>query len=94
MMFYINKYIQISRFKDGCDIIVSLIINSEWLINQDELDQKPPEEIDRECLNVQKEIDTLKQQPQTEEIQNRIILLEYKLETIREFLDKQKSLIL
>lgn len=90
----LNKYIQISRFKDGCDIIVALIINSDWLVNQDELEQKPPEEIDQECLNVQKEIDTLKQQPQTEEIQNRIILLEYKLETIREFLDKQKSLIL
>lgn len=90
----LNKYIQISRFKDGCDIIVALIINSDWLVNQDELEQKPPEEIDQECLNVQKEINTLKQQPQTEEIQNRIILLEYKLETIREFLDKQKSLIL
>lgn len=90
----LNKYIQISRFKDGCDIIVALIINSDWLVNQDELEQKPPEEIDQECLNVQKEIETLKQQPQTEEIQNRIILLEYKLETIREFLDKQKSLIL
>ena len=90
----LNKYIQISRFKDGCDIIVALIINSDWLVNQDELEQKPPEEIDQECLNVQKEINTLKQHPQTEEIQNRIILLEYKLETIREFLDKQKSLIL
>lgn len=90
----LNKYMQISRFKDGCDIIVALIINSDWLVNQDELEQKPPEEIDQECLNVQKEIETLKQQPQTEEIQNRIILLEYKLETIREFLDKQKSLIL
>ena len=90
----LNKYMQISRFKDGCDIIVALIINSDWLVNQDELEQKPPEEIDQECLNVQKEIDTLKQQPQTEETQNRIILLEYKLETIREYLDKQKSLIL
>ncbi len=90
----LNKYMQISRFKDGCDIIVALIINSDWLVNQDELEQKPPEEIDQECLNVQKEINTLKQQPQTEEMQNRIILLEYKLETIREFLDKQKSLIL
>ena len=90
----LNKYIQISRFKDGCDIIVALIIKSDWLVNQDELEQKPPEEIDQECLNVQKEINTLKQQPQTEEIQKRIILLEYKLETIREFLDKQKSLIL
>lgn len=90
----LNKYIQTSRFKDGCDIIVALIINSDWLVNQDELEQKTPEEIDQECLNVQKEINTLKQQPQTEEIQNRIILLEYKLETIREFLDKQKSLIL
>ena len=56
----LNKYIQISRFKDGCDIIVALIINSDWLVNQDELEQKPPEEIDQECLNVQKEINTLK----------------------------------
>ena len=90
----LNKYMQISRFKDGCDIIVALIINSDWLVDQNKLEQKPPEEIDQECLNVQKEIDTLKQKTQTEEIQNRIILLEYKLETIREFLDKQKSLIL
>ena len=90
----LNKYIQISRFKDGCDIIVALIINSDWLVNQDELEKKTIEEIDQECLNTQQQIDALKQQPQTEEIQNRIILLEYKLETIREFLDKQKSLIL
>ena len=85
---------QISRFKDGCDIIVALIINSDWLVNQDELEKKTIEEIDQECLNTQQQIDTLKQQPQTEETQNRIILLEYKLETIREYLDKQKSLTL
>ena len=90
----LNKYIQISRFKDGCDIIVSLIINSEWLINQDELEQKPPEEIDKECLELEQKINSLKHQPQTEQIENRIILLEYKLETIREYLDKNKSLSL
>ena len=90
----LNKYMQISRFKDGCDIIVALIINSDWLVNQDELEKKTIEEIDQECLNTQQQIDSLKQQPQTEETQNRIILLEYKLETIREYLDKQKSLTL
>lgn len=90
----LNKCMQISRFKDGCDIIVALIINSDWLVNQDELEEKTIEEIDQECLNTQQQIDTLKQQPQTEETQNRIILLEYKLETIREYLDKQKSLTL
>lgn len=87
----LNKYMQISRFKDGCDIIVALIINSDWLVNEEELEKKTPEEIDQECLNTQRQIEELKKQ-QTEQAENRIILLEYKLETIREYLDKQKSL--
>ena len=90
----LNKYVQISRFKDGCDIIVYLIITSDWLVNQEELEQKTFEEIDQECLQTEQKINELKQQPQTEKVQNRIILLEYKLETIREYLDKQKSLTL
>ena len=36
----LNKYIQISRFKDGCDIIVYLIITSDWLVNQEEIEQQ------------------------------------------------------
>lgn len=90
----LNKYMQISRFKDGCDIIVALIINSDWLVNQEELEQMTYEEINQECLQTEQKINLLKQQPQTEQIENRIILLEYKLNTIREYLDKQKSLIL
>ena len=90
----LNKYMQISRFKDGCDIIVALIINSDWLINQEKLENKSYDEIDQECLSTQKEIDNLRTLPQTEKTENRIILLEYKLSTLREYLDKQKSLIL
>ena len=90
----LNKYVQISRFKDGCDIIVYLIITSDWLVNQEELEQKTFKEIDQECLDVEKEIRYLQQQPKTDRTENKIRLLEYKLNTIREFLDKNKTLTL
>lgn len=90
----LNKYVQISRFKDGCDIIVYLIITSDWLVNQEELEQQTFEEIDQECLYTEQEIKRLEQEPQTERTQNKIRLLEYKLNTIREFLDKNKTLTL
>ena len=90
----LNKYTQISRFKDGQDIIVALIINSYWLVNEEELENKSFKEIDQECINIEKEIETLKKLKQTEKIENKIILLNYKLNTIREYLDKNKSLIL
>ena len=81
----LNKYVQISRFKDGCDIIVSLIINSDWLVNEDVLDNMFLEEIETLCNNIEFEIFVLKSMPNSEKIENRIILLSYKLETIREF---------
>ena len=90
----LNKYTQISRFKDGQDIIVALIINSYWLVNEEELENKSFKEIDQECINIEKEIENLKKLKQTEKIENKIILLNYKLNTIREYLDKNKSLIL
>lgn len=81
----LNKYIQISRFKDGCDIIVALIINSDWLVNQEILDNKSLDEIEIECNNIENKINDLKSLTQTDEVKNKIILLEYKLSTIREF---------
>jgi hypothetical protein len=81
----LDKYIQISRFKDGCDIIVSLIINSTWLVNFDEFDNKTLYEIEVECNSIESEINNLKSLSQTDKIKNRIILLEYRLNTIREF---------
>ena len=89
-----EDYISISRFKDGCDIIVSLIINSDWLINEEILKNMSEEEINIECLLTENKIHNLKKLYQTEEIENKIVLLEYKLNCIREYLDKNKTLTL
>lgn len=89
-----EEYITISRFKDGCDIIVSLIINSDWLINEEVLSNMSEEDIHIECLLTENKIFNLKKLYQTEEIENKIILLEYKLSTLREYLDKNKTLTL
>lgn len=89
-----EDYITISRFKDGCDIIVSLIINSDWLINEETLSNMSEKEIHIECLLIENKIFNLKKLYQTEEIENKIILLEYKLSTLREYLDKNKTLTL
>ena len=89
-----NDYISISRFKDGCDIIVSLIINSDWLINEEVLNNMNEEEIYIECLLIENKIHNLKKLYQTEEIENKIILLEYRLSEFRKYLDKNKTLTL
>lgn len=89
-----EDYISISRFKDGCDIIVSLIINSDWLINEEVLNNMSEEEIHIECLLTENKIYQLKKLYQTDEIENKIVLLEYKLNSLREFLDKNKTLTL
>lgn len=89
-----EDYISISRFKDGCDIIVSLIINSDWLINEEVLNNMSEEEIHIECLLTENKIHNLKKLHQTEEIENKIILLEYRLNEFRNYLDKNKTLTL
>lgn len=87
-----EDYMQISRFKDGCDIIVALIINSEWLINEDVISNMSEDEIHIECLLTENKIYSLKKVYQTEEVINKIILLEYKLNEYRNYLDKNKTL--
>jgi hypothetical protein len=89
-----EDYMQISRFKDGCDIIVSLIINSDWLINEEILSNMSEEDIHIECLIIENKIYNLKKQKMTEDIENKIILLEYKLNEYRNYLDKNKTLTL
>ena len=91
-----EDYINISRFKDGCDIIVSLIINSDWLINEEEFEQKSEDEIQEEINKTQEILNLLKSSNQIEITQNRIILLEYKLQEIQFFLQNkhQKTLTL
>lgn len=89
----LDKYMQISRFKDGCEIIVFLIIDSYWLINQEELDNKTSSELEEECFMLEQKINFLKQQ-KTKSAYNRLILLQHRLNTILEYLNKNKTLIL
>jgi len=77
------------------DLIYSLI-NTDWLINVDDIKHKSFEEIEEDCNVLENKINLLKEKinhnsPIYHNINNRIKLLQYKLSCLNEFLLTKKT---
>lgn len=89
-----EDYITISKYKKGNKPKIYALINADWLINIDEINNKSIDEIENECIELENIIEELKNRKKERNtsisIDDRIKLLQYKLLCLHEYLSKKE----
>lgn len=89
-----EDYINISKRKKENRTLIYALVSAEWILNLEELENKSPEELEKECFDLQNRINVIKSNKNKKhltETTGRLHLLEYKLTCLSEFLLSKKD---
>lgn len=88
-------YITISKSSELNQSLMYALITTDWLINNEDIENKSIEEIKQECIDLENNIailkDTTKGRMINHNIIDRIKLLQYKLLCLNEYLSKKEN---
>lgn len=89
-----DDYINISKYKKDNKALIFEILNANWLLKLEDLENKTDEELEYESLCLQSKIDDMKKRansPSAYRSKHNIKLLEYKLACLEDYIHQRMS---
>ncbi len=89
-----DDYINISKYKKGNESLIFAILNANWLLKLEDLENKDEEELEYERFCLQSKIDDMKKKLDSsnfESLSNSIKLFEYQLECLDEYIQSKTN---
>ena len=88
-----ESFITFDKYRKNNKPILWALLNADWILKAEDLENKSTDELENDILNLENEIQTLTQRVTTSHnkgaVNNRIKLLKYKLSCINDYLSKK-----